>query len=104
MGPEERGNGGIKVSEMKVFLKNHMEDMVWLLLDDVLQKWPEVCGCTVCRHDIAAIALNSLQPRYVVREQGEVYSKVSVLEAQYRADVYAALTKAILLVQGKPRH
>lgn len=92
------------MSDSKVFLKNYMEDMVWLLLDDVLQKWPEVCRCTICRHDIAAIALNNLKPRYVVREQGEVYSRVSVLEAQYRADVYTALTKAILLVQEKPRH
>ncbi len=92
------------MSGTKLFLKNQMEDMVWMFLDEVLQKWPEACTCDICRHDIAALSLNSLAPRYVVREQGEVLSKTSMLEIQYRADVYAAVTKAILLVKDKPRH
>lgn len=81
-----------------------MEDLVWLLMKDVLEKWPEVCKCETCQHDIAAIALNSLNPRYVVRTKGEVLSRTSVLEVQQRADVYSALTRAALLVNEKPRH
>jgi len=85
-------------------LKNYMEEAVWSLIDEVLPKYPEVCQCPACRHDIAALALNQLPPRYVVREKGEIYSKTSLLESQYRADIYAALTKAILVVSEKPRH
>ncbi|MBS3975735.1 MAG: late competence development ComFB family protein [Syntrophomonadaceae bacterium] len=87
-----------------VFLKNMMEDLVWLLMKDVLAKWPEACNCEVCRHDMAAIALNSLRPRYVVRTKGEVLSRTSELESQHRADVYSAITRAVLLVSEKPRH
>jgi competence protein ComFB len=88
----------------KLFLKNIIEDLVWLLMKDVLEKWPEVCKCNVCQHDMAAIALNSLKPRYVVRTKGEVLSRASELEIQHRADVFSALTRAMLLVSEKPRH
>lgn len=87
-----------------IFLKNCMEDFVWNFMDEVLAKYPEACSCTICRYDIAAIALNSLPPRYVVREKGEIFSKISTLEVQYRADVYGALTRAIMTVQANPRH
>ena len=93
-----------KVPKERLFLRNYMEDLVWNFLDEVLAKYPEACSCTSCRHDMAAIALNGLQPRYVVREKGEVYSKVSTLEVQYRADIYGALTKAIMTVMSIPRH
>lgn len=88
----------------KPFLKNYMEDVVWSFLPNVLAKYPNACSCEICQHDIAAIALNLLPPRYVVREQGEIYSKLNTLEIQYRADVYAALTKAIMTVTANPRH
>lgn len=90
--------------EERLFLRNYMEDFVWNFLDEVLAKYPEACSCPTCRHDTAAIALNSLPPRYVVRERGEVFSKITTLEAQYRADVYGALTKAIMTVMATPRH
>jgi len=88
----------------KLFLKNYMEECTWEFLDEVLTKYPEVCNCESCRYDIAAIALNNLPPRYVVREKGEIYSKASMLRIQYRADIYAALTKAIFQVKESPRH
>ncbi|HBT47443.1 MAG TPA: competence protein ComFB [Peptococcaceae bacterium] len=88
----------------QIVLKNYMEDCVWELLDNVLAQDPEACKCDVCRHDIAALALNRLPPRYVVREEGAVYTKLAMLEAQYRADVYAALTAALMQVKENPRH
>jgi len=87
-----------------LFLKNVMEDLVWLLMKDALAEWPEVCKCETCQYDIAAITLNSLKPRYVVRAKGEVLSRTSELELQHRADVYSALTRAALLVNQKPKH
>jgi competence protein ComFB len=86
------------------FVKNYMEDVVWSFLPNVLAKYPEACSCSICQHDTVAIALNQLPPRYVAREQGEIYTKLNTLEIQYRADVYAALTKAIMLVSANPRH
>lgn len=89
---------------MGFFLKNQMEDCVWELLDKVLAQDPEACRCDSCRYDIAALALNQLPPRYTVREKGAVYSKLSMLETQHRADVYQALTQALLIVKKSPRH
>ncbi|HHY59926.1 MAG TPA: late competence development ComFB family protein [Clostridia bacterium] len=88
----------------KPFLKNYMEDVVWSFLPNVLAKYPDACHCEICQHDIVAIALNLLPPRYVVREQGEIYTKLHTLEIQYRADIYTALTKAIMTVTANPRH
>lgn len=87
-----------------IFLKNYMEKFVWGYLDEVLSKYPEICQCDVCKHDIVAIALNNLPPKYVVREQGELYSKINSLDTQYRIDVITALTRAIMIVKDRPRH
>ncbi|OIQ59304.1 late competence development protein ComFB [Moorella thermoacetica] len=88
----------------ELFLKNYMEDCVWEMLDQVLERDPEACRCDTCRHDIVALALNQLPPRYVVREQGAIYSKITMLEAQHRADIYSALTRALMIVKKAPRH
>ncbi|MDN5343966.1 MAG: competence protein ComFB [Clostridia bacterium] len=87
-----------------LFLKNYMEDCVWELLDEVLARDPGACRCAICRYDIAALALNQLPPRYVVREKGVVYSKVAMLEVQHRADIYRAITQALMTVKQNPRH
>lgn len=90
--------------EKPIFLKNYMEDVVLSYLDEVLSKYPEICQCEICKHDIVAIALNNLPPKYVVREEGELYSKVDTLDNQYRIDVISALTKAVMTVKDHPRH
>jgi len=86
------------------FLKNYMEEMVWSFMDEVLDKYPDACKCQACRYDIAALALNELPPHYVAREKGDIYSRLHLLEAQHKADVYAALTRAVLKVKENPRH
>ncbi|GEA18084.1 MAG: competence protein ComFB [Moorella sp. (in: firmicutes)] len=88
----------------ELFLKNYMEDCVWELLDQVLDQEPQACRCDTCRLDIVALALNQLPPRYAVREKGAIYSKLAMLEAQHRADIYRALTQAIMKVKEAPRH
>ncbi|MBC7324855.1 MAG: late competence development ComFB family protein [Moorella sp. (in: Bacteria)] len=87
-----------------MFLKNYMEDCVWELMDRVLEQDPEACRCESCRYDMAALALNQLPPRYVVREKGVIYSKLAILEIQQRADIFRALTQALLTVKKNPRH
>ncbi|WP_035267529.1 late competence development ComFB family protein [Desulfitibacter alkalitolerans] len=84
-------------------VRNTMEILVWQMVDDVMRKFPEVCGCEGCRSDIVALALNQLPPKYVATEIGEVYSKSNILESQYRADIIGAITKAIVKVTESPR-
>lgn len=85
-------------------LHNLMEDVVLNLIDEVLEKNPEVCRCDICRLDIAASALNHLPARYVVSAKGEVYSKVNILFQQFRVDVISAIVQAMMVVSKNPRH
>jgi len=86
-------------------LRNLMEDIVCQRLDEVLAGEKEViCHCEQCRLDVTALALNELPPRYVVTRRGETYSKADLLEIQRYVDVVSAITKAVKVVQGKPRH
>lgn len=84
-------------------LKNFMEEIVLSQIKDVLDDI-NVCTCDKCRMDIAALALNSLPPKYIVSEKGEVYSKINRLMQQFEVDVLAAITKAAIVVKRNPRH
>ncbi|MBS4025514.1 MAG: late competence development ComFB family protein [Clostridia bacterium] len=85
-------------------LKNYMEVLVWQTLDELLKKRADICNCHKCRLDIAAKALNSLPPKYIVSYHGEVYTKVAVLQNQSNADVISAVTQAIMHVSKNPHH
>jgi competence protein ComFB len=86
-----------------MLLKNYMEEVVSQLLEQVIRDIP-MCRCEKCRQDIAAIALNNLPAKYVVTEQGEVYSKVNTLLQQFEVDVILAITKASMTVKDNPQH
>lgn len=84
-------------------LTNYMETLVYEILDDVMDKM-ECCKCEHCRMDVAAIALNSLIPKYVVTDSGKLYTKINLLQQQFDVDVLSAVTKAALIVKEHPRH
>jgi len=87
---------------MKLY-KNAMEGLV----EDQYQKiandenW---CKCNICHADIVAKALNDLQPHYFVTQEGQLYTKLESLGAQYHADITAALIRAGEIVTKNPRH
>ncbi len=85
-------------------VRNYMEVMVWEQLDSILERQQNTCDCLRCRYDIAALALNSLPPRYVVTEQGETFTKIHSLEQQFSIDILTAITNAIAVVNRKPHH
>ncbi len=87
-----------------MFLTNVTEEIVFKRLDDVLKGRGDLCKCQQCRMDVAALALNNLQPRYVVTERGMVFSKLSGLDIQISADVVRELTRALDKVSTNPRH
>ncbi|AQS59167.1 late competence development ComFB family protein [Desulforamulus ferrireducens] len=89
-------------------LKNYMELAVEEMLDDVLadyaKKNPDTCTCPRCRLDIMAIALNTLPTRYVVTDEGGIYTKVAMELVGGRAQVIAAILNGIKSVKNSPRH
>ncbi|ATW26541.1 late competence development ComFB family protein [Candidatus Formimonas warabiya] len=84
-------------------VKNVMEDYVWELLPEVMKKYPHACKCDTCLADIAALALKSLTPKYVVRTNGEIISKTLDLP-QFTVSVLMELTKAVEAVLKHPKH
>jgi competence protein ComFB len=51
-----------------------------------------------------ALVLNKLPSKYVVTLKGRVYTKLSELELQRKADIVKELTKAIEIVKNNPQH
>ena len=88
---------------MELKLKNVMEDLVLMKLDEVIDKL-DCCKCEKCRMDIASHALNRLPPKYVAAEEGGVYSKLDTLSLQYETDMLNALFQAAKIVAAHPRH
>ena len=84
-------------------LINYSEVMVNERIDELLAK-NEVCDCQQCKLDVMAIALNKLPPRYIVSEQGELFSKAQAFTTQNLVDVVGAITDAIEKVSKKPNH
>lgn len=87
---------------------NYTEDAVRRMLPDVLKDYllknPQICTCDICRDDIMALALNQLPPHYVASEEGTIFTKVSFDQIGGKAQVVAAITRAIEQVSSKPRH
>lgn len=63
-----------------------------------------ICRCSRCKADVRAIALNNLQPKYVVMGEGERIPRISVYERRYSAAVTAQILHACNRVAESPRH
>lgn len=87
---------------MRVY--NVMEDFVFDLLPPTLAKIKDFCGCDQCRKDVAAIVLNDIKPKYVVRDEGYVYCKADVIFQKYDMQITASIAKAAMMVMKNPRH
>ncbi|MCP4652125.1 MAG: late competence development ComFB family protein [Candidatus Omnitrophica bacterium] len=83
---------------------NYMEDIVSDVLDEVLVDMEDSCKCEKCKHDVLALALNKLPPKYVVTEKGRLYTKLSELEVQFKADVIKEIIVAFGAVKARPQH
>ena len=86
-------------------LKNFSEVEVTKLLDEILSRYDNVCKCEKCKLAIKALALNSLATKYIVSEQGEIYTKaLNEVNKQQTINVTTAITKAIEIVSANPKH
>jgi competence protein ComFB len=85
-------------------LKNYKEYAVDHVLPNILKAFPDICVCEKCLLDIKAIALNSLEPQYVVTEKGELYAQVKEMSLQYEANIMKAVLDGISVVSSNPMH
>ena len=81
-----------------------MEDLVIQNIDGIMKSQNVPCKCEHCKFDTIALALNFLPPRYIVTAKGETYAKIQMLDQQFKADIFAAVTKATVIISNNPRH
>ncbi len=91
----------LKDRDEKVVLYNITEKLVLEKLDVVLSNMT-CCKCDRCKMDIVAMALNNLEPQYVVKTKGMIEDEKT--EAQISQEVTSEVLKAALTVRKKPRH
>jgi competence protein ComFB len=86
-------------------LKNFSETEVNKRLEEILNGYDNICKCQKCKLDIKALALNSLSTKYIVSEQGEIYTKaLNEVDKQEAINVTTAIAKAIAIVSANPKH
>jgi competence protein ComFB len=85
-------------------IRNLVEDHASELYAEIVGRFPEFCGCEICRMDVLVYALNRLPPRYVVGREGTVVTEVSLDKDQNRAAIEVAVMDGIRKVTLAPRH
>lgn len=81
-------------------LVNIVEHVVASKINDVFARM-NCCKCDRCKKDAAALALNTLTPKYVVCDP----EKIDILAASLNdREATAAILKAVLTVRKNPRH
>lgn len=84
-------------------IKNILEKALRNLLPELYQMKPDLCRCNQCEDDVLALALKVLPPKYVSREEGEVYARLELESPQFQVDMLEALLLAAEKVIAHPR-
>ncbi len=84
-------------------IKNILEKALRDLIPELYRLKPHLCRCEQCIDDVLALALKSLPPKYVSRDEGEVYARVELENPQFQVDMLEALLFAAEVVAAHPR-
>jgi competence protein ComFB len=84
-------------------IHNLVEEHVRDSYDGVVKRFPDFCGCYICREDVYVYALNRLRPHYVRSQQGIAVTEVKLDRDQERASIDVAVIEGIRRVHATPR-
>jgi competence protein ComFB len=84
-------------------IRNLVEDHVRESYVGLRPRFPDFCGCDICREDVLVYALNRVLPRYVTTLEGQVVTAVNLDRDQSRAAIDVAIIDAIRRVTIAPR-
>jgi competence protein ComFB len=84
-------------------IRNLVEEHVRASYDSLRPRFPEFCGCDLCREDALVYTLNRVPPRYVATRQGSVLTEVSLEKDQNRAAIDVAMMDGLRKVALAPR-
>jgi competence protein ComFB len=86
-------------------VENMWMPLVVDVIGDFLERW-EMCDCADCAIDVAALALNSLPPKYWVLGGFDVFGSPEAFrnDPENRRMAEQAVIKALRLVEQNPHH
>ena len=84
-------------------IHNLSEEHVQASYDSLVSRFPDFCGCDVCRADAMVYALNRVPARYVSTQQGSVITEVSLEKDQNRAVIDVAMMDGLRRISLSPR-
>jgi competence protein ComFB len=84
-------------------LTNEAEELVVSEIEKQIPAHPELCTCSECILDVAAYALNRVQPRYRVSLLDSVYVQPEE-RSEYLKEIRRAVHDGILKVSTNPPH
>ena len=84
-------------------IHNLSEEHVQASYESLVSRFPDFCGCDVCRADAMVYALNRVPARYVSTQQGSVITEVSLEKDQNRATIDVAMMDGLRRISLSPR-
>jgi competence protein ComFB len=84
-------------------IHNLSEEHVQASYESLVSRFPDFCGCDVCRADAMVYALNRVPARYVSTQQGSVITEVSLETDQNRTAIDVAMMDGLRRISLSPR-
>ena len=84
-------------------IRNVGEDHVSAAYQTLRGKFPDFCGCDLCRDDVLVFTLNRIPPRYVSSLTGSVVTEINLDRDQNRAAIDVAMMEALRRISLAPR-
>ena len=84
-------------------IRNLAEEHVLVSYESLRARFPDFCGCDVCRDDALVFALNRVPARYVSSRTGSVVTEVTLEKDQSRAAIDVAMMEGLRKIVMAPR-
>jgi len=84
-------------------IRNLAEEHVLASYESLRSRFPEFCGCDVCRDDALVFALNRVPARYVSSRTGSVITEVTLEKDQNRTAIDVAMMEGLRKIAMAPR-
>ena len=84
-------------------IHNLAEEHVLASYESLRARFPEFCGCEICREDALVYTLNRVPPRYVASRTGSVLTEVNLEKDQSRAAIDVAMMEGFRKIALAPR-
>jgi competence protein ComFB len=84
-------------------IHNLAEEHVRTSYESLVGRFPDFCGCEVCRDDAMVYALNRVPARYTSTVTGSVITEVNLEKDQNRAAIDVAMMDGLRRISLSPR-